>query len=184
MFPASQEEIWLLVPPGIALVTIALRAVNWALYHRSKRANDYAPLSVSEEDLTRSDDEENEHSLSINAALKDDGLGVYLLRLTRLFCVLGLLSFSVRELVVGNSSLLTRVALLAFYVSLTQLCDTHVMLMLKCADLCGSTLLRIHRISIQLLAWCSNTGRIVVSFLRLGCLFDHRCMAFRHRLGS
>lgn len=182
MFPASQEEIRLLVPPGIALVTIALRAVNWGLYHRSKRANDYAPLSVSEEDLTRSDDEENEHSLSINAALKDDGLGVYLLRLTRLFCVLGLLSFSVRELIVGNSSLWTRVALLAFYVSLTQLCDTHVMLMLKCADSCGSTLLRIHRISIQLLAWCSNTGRIVVSFLRLGCQFYNRCMAFRHRL--
>ncbi len=119
MFPAGQEEIWLLVPPGIALVTIALRAVNWGLYHRSKRANDYAPLSVSEEDLTRSDDEENEHSLSINAALKDDGLGVYLLRLTRLFCVLGLLSFSVRELIVGNSSLWTRVAFLAFYVSRT-----------------------------------------------------------------
>ncbi len=119
MFPASQEEIWLLVPPGIALVTIALRAVNWGLYHRSKRANKYTPPSISEEDLTRSEDEENEHSFSVNAALKKDGLVVYLLRLTRLFCVLGLLSFSVQELVVGNSGLLTRVTLLAFYVSRT-----------------------------------------------------------------
>lgn len=109
MLSGSQQDVVLLVPPGVALTTVALRVFIWGRHHRRAKHEEYLPLLISEEDR------EDQNDLKVKD--ESDGLTVLSFRLTRLICAFILLSLSVREVIVDSSTLAIKIVSLVFYVS-------------------------------------------------------------------